>query len=61
MLDIKPRLTIRFRYPDGRCSTLLTWPDGEWKVEIFASDDHAIAFANENQMEVIIDASSSGS
>jgi hypothetical protein len=49
---IPPKLTIRYDIPDGRCSTMITWPDGEWKVEIFASMEHALQFAKENHMEV---------
>ncbi len=50
---MSPRLVIRSEYRDGRVNTLITWPDGEWKVEIFASELHARQFAMENNMEVI--------
>ena len=50
---IPSRLHVRYCAEDGRCSTLLAWSDGEWKVEIFASIDHAEEFAKENHMEVI--------
>ena len=48
-----PKLHIRYELVDGRVSALCVWPDGEWKVEIFASRGHAMAFAKANSMEVI--------
>jgi hypothetical protein len=39
--------------PDGRCITLVVWEDGEWKVEVFASEAHARKFADEHKMEAI--------
>lgn len=51
--SIPPKLHIRFKLVDGRVSTLCVWPDGEWKVEIFASKAHAELFAKANSMEVI--------
>ena len=47
------KLHVRYCNEDGRCSTLIAWDDGEWKVEIFASVEHAIKFAKENKLEVI--------
>lgn len=58
---IHPKLHIRFKLTDGRCSTLVVWPDGEWKVEIFASLEHAQQFAINNDMEVIDHDDDSGS
>jgi hypothetical protein len=52
-------LVIRYILPDGRTNTLCSWADGEWKVEVFASEAHARDFAAANQMEVI-DASRTG-
>jgi len=49
---IPNRIFLRYTYPDGRTSTLVVWVDGEWKVEIFASEDHARQFAALNSMEV---------
>jgi hypothetical protein len=43
--DIHPRLHIRYKLIDGRCSCLVVWPDGEWKVEVFASEQHVRQFA----------------
>jgi hypothetical protein len=50
---IPNRLHIRFLFPDGRASTLCCWADGEWKVEIFGSIEHAEKFAKENNMEIV--------
>lgn len=50
--SIRGRLTVRFGYGDGRISTLITWPDGEWKVEIFANIEHALTFAETNELEL---------
>jgi hypothetical protein len=52
LLNIRGVLTVRFGYPDGRISTLITWPDGEWKVEIFANIEHALGFAEKNELEL---------
>ena len=46
------RMYIRTIFPDGRTTVLVSWADGEWKVEIFASEAHARDFADANQMEV---------
>jgi hypothetical protein len=50
---IPDRMHIRFCLRDGRTNTLLAWSDGEWKVEIFGSKEHAIRFAKAHNMEVI--------
>jgi len=50
---IRNRMHIRHKFQDGRCNCLLSWADGEWKVEIFASEAHARNFADEHKMEVI--------
>lgn len=47
-----PKLVFRMLYRDGRLSTLITWPNGEWKVEIFASEAHAREFAKLNSMVI---------
>jgi hypothetical protein len=56
--DLKPitgqTLTFRNLYEDGRCVTMLNWPDGQWKVEIFGSTDAAMDWAKDNNFEVII-------
>ena len=44
-------ITIRVSYPDGRCSTLIAWASGEWKVEVFASEDHVREFAEANNLQ----------
>jgi hypothetical protein len=49
---IPPRLHFRFSYEDGRVNALCVWPDGEWKVEIFASKEHALKFAKQHNMEI---------
>jgi hypothetical protein len=54
-LDIPPRLHIRYILPDGRCSTLIVWPDGDWKVEVFASKDHILKFVEQYPTMEIID------
>jgi len=54
------RMYIRYVMDDGRCNVLCSWADGEWKVEIFASEAHARQFADQHNMEVT-NASSSGS
>jgi len=53
--DIPPRLHIRYKLVDGRVSALIVWPDGEWKVEIFASVEHVFQFAARNPNMEIID------
>jgi len=53
--SISPKLHIRFKASDGRVNTLITWPDGLWKVEIFASEEHAREFAKKHNMEVVED------
>lgn len=50
--SIPPRLTFRRLYADGRATALLTLPDGQWKIEVFASLDHAMQFAKENGYEI---------
>lgn len=50
-------MMLRQVMPDGRVNVLIAWADGEWKVEIFASEAHARDFAEQNHMEVT-DASS---
>jgi hypothetical protein len=50
---IRRKLHIRFKLRDGRVNTLIVWEDGEWKVEIFASQEHAEQFAKFNKMEVV--------
>jgi hypothetical protein len=57
----RDRMFIRSIFPDGRCTVLCAWKDGEWKVEVFASEAHALNFADQHNMEVTRDASSSGS
>ena len=47
------RLVIRFKFPDGRVTALCVWPDGEWKVEVFATVEHAQKFARDNSMEYV--------
>jgi len=53
LLAIRNRLHIRNVNRDGRCDCLVVWEDGEWKVEIFASEAHAHKFADEHKMEVV--------
>lgn len=54
---VRNRMMLRQVMPDGRVNVLIAWADGEWKVEIFASEAHARDFAEQNHMEVT-DASS---
>jgi hypothetical protein len=55
-VDIHPRLHIRYKLADGRCNCLIVWPDGEWKVEVFASEQHVRHFAAMyTGMEVVLD------
>lgn len=49
---IAPTLTFREVYPDGRCTALLTFEDGSWKIEVFASPEQAAAFAHQHNFEV---------
>jgi hypothetical protein len=49
---IPPRLTFRNQYRDGRVTCMISFPDGGWKVEVFASVDHAIQFCKENSIEI---------
>jgi hypothetical protein len=44
-------LVLRFRYPDGRLSALIT-VEGDWKVEVFANEDAARQFAKEHNLKV---------
>jgi hypothetical protein len=57
---IPNRLHIRYKLIDGRCSCLVVWGDGEWKVEVFPSIDHVNQFAAQHKMEVIDHARSEG-
>ena len=52
MQDIRPTLVILSNYRAGPVKTRITLPDGTWKIEIFASEEHAEAFARANNMEV---------
>jgi hypothetical protein len=45
------KLVLRFKYPDGRLSALIT-VDNDWKIEVFASEVAARAFAAEHNLEV---------
>jgi hypothetical protein len=49
-MKLMPELTIRTVYPDGRVTGKVVWPDGEWKIEVFASLEHAQQFASENNL-----------
>lgn len=53
VLTLQSALHIRTILQDGRCICLIVWADGEWKVEIFASEAHARKFSDEHKMEVI--------
>ena len=53
VLSLSSALHIRQTMPDGRCVALVVWEDGEWKVEVFASEAHARKFADDHKMEVI--------
>lgn len=44
-------LTLRFKYPDGRLSALITI-DNDWKIEVFASVEAARQFAHDNDLTV---------
>lgn len=48
---IQGKVTIRYVHPDGRANALITWPNGFWKVEVFATAQHAEQFAVDNDME----------
>jgi len=56
---IRNKMFMRATLPDGRTAVLCSWADGEWKVEIFASEAHARDFADKHNMEVT-DARSTG-
>jgi hypothetical protein len=45
---ILPTLTFRSIFRDGRCTAMLAKSDGTWKVEVFATVEHAFQFAREN-------------
>lgn len=49
---IRPEVTVQVEYPDGRVKALITWPDGEWKVDIFPNMAHVTQFAKDNDMEM---------
>lgn len=49
--EIVGELVLRFRYPDGRLSALIT-VDGDWKVEVFANEEAARNFAKEHNLKV---------
>lgn len=49
---LRPEITIQVEFTDGRVKSLITWPDGEWKVEIFPSVAHATKFAADNDMDM---------
>lgn len=51
---IIPKVHIRYELIDGRCSCLVVWPDGEFKVEIFASREHVNKFVREHEKEGMI-------
>lgn len=55
--DLRPAThrTLRFReiYADGRVITIIASEDGEWKIEIFASVDHATKFAREHGIQIL--------
>lgn len=53
VLTLQSALHIRTIMPDGRCIALVVWEDGEWKVEVFASEAHARQFADTHKMEVL--------
>ena len=43
---------IRYIHLDGRANALITYPNGMWKVEIFANMEHALTFAETNELEL---------
>jgi hypothetical protein len=49
-MNLAPELVIRAQYADGRVTGKIQWPDGEWKIEVFASLEHAEQFAKENNL-----------
>jgi len=53
--DIVPKTHVRYILVDGRCSCLVVWPDGEFKVEIFASMEHVKKFAAQHEGMLVID------
>lgn len=52
MQDMRPTLVILSNYHAGPVKTKIMLPDGSWKIEIFASEEHAKAFADINNMGV---------
>ena len=49
-----PRDRMYIQHTDnvGRTTVLCSWKDGEWKTEVFASEAHALDFADQHHMEV---------
>lgn len=45
---------IRYIHLDGRANALITYPNGMWKVEIFASEQHAAEFADQSNMDLTV-------
>ena len=45
MQDIRPKLVLLSDHPAGQVKAKIILPDGTWKIEIFASEDHAKVFA----------------
>lgn len=44
-------LVLRFRYPDGRLTGVITLGN-DWRVETFANEDAARAFAKEHGLTI---------
>ena len=44
-------LVLRFRYPDGRLSALITVGE-DWKIEVFANEEMARSFAKYHNLKV---------
>ena len=45
------KLVLRFRYPDGRLSAIVT-VDNDWQVKVFANELAARAFALEFNLQI---------
>ena len=53
MHDIRPKLVLLSNHPAGQVKAKIMLTDGTWKIEIFASEEHAKVFAITHNMEVV--------
>ena len=49
---MQSKMKLKKDHATGMISALIIWEDGEWKIEIFPSEEHAKAFAEKHDIEV---------